>query len=90
MSAAPSHVAADALRRLVAFDALAAAAACKVPALHLAALPWNQPHLMAEWLPGVVNAWTVSGHFSQLEAPDQVNAMIDAFMRHYVQSLATV
>jgi hypothetical protein len=36
-------------------------------------------------LPNVVNGWTVgTGHFNQLEVPDQVNAMIEAFLRHYV------
>jgi hypothetical protein len=25
-----------------------------------------------------------AGHFNQLEVPDQVNAMIEAFLRHYV------
>jgi hypothetical protein len=32
----------------------------KVPALHLAAQPpLNPPHLMSQWLPNVVNGWTV-------------------------------
>jgi pimeloyl-ACP methyl ester carboxylesterase len=68
------------------FDGRAVAAQCKVPALHLAATPpRNPPHLMSEWLPNVVNGWTVgAGHFNQLEVPDQVNAMIEAFLRHYV------
>jgi hypothetical protein len=26
----------------------------------------------------------VAGHFNQLEVPDQVNAMIEGFLRHYV------
>jgi pimeloyl-ACP methyl ester carboxylesterase len=86
MLAAPSHVAANAIRGALEFGALAAAAACKVPALHLAATPpLNPPHLMSEWLPNVVNGWTVgAGHFNQLEVPDQVNAMIEAFLRHYL------
>jgi pimeloyl-ACP methyl ester carboxylesterase len=25
-----------------------------------------------------------AGHFSQLEVPDQVNAMIEGFLRHHV------
>jgi pimeloyl-ACP methyl ester carboxylesterase len=68
------------------FDARAAAAACKVPALHLAATPpLNPPHLMSEWLPNVVNGWTVgAGHFNQLEAPDQINAMTEGFLWHYI------
>jgi pimeloyl-ACP methyl ester carboxylesterase len=86
MLAAPAHVAANAMRGALEFDARAAAARCKVPALHLAATPpLNPPHLMSEWLPNVVNGWTVgAGHFNQLEVPDQVNAMIEGFLRHYV------
>jgi hypothetical protein len=78
-------VAANAIRGVLEFDGRAAAALCKVPALHLAATPpRNPPHLMSEWLPGVVNGWTVgAGHFNQLEVPDQVNSMIEGFLRHY-------
>ena len=86
MLATPSHVAASAMRGDLAFDGPAVAAQCTVPALHLAAAPpFNPPHHMSEWLPTVVNGWTVgAGHFNQLEVPDQVNAMIEGFMRHYV------
>jgi pimeloyl-ACP methyl ester carboxylesterase len=86
MLATPSHVAASAMRGDLAFDGPAVAAHCKVPALHLAATPpFNPPHRMTEWLPRVVNGWTVgAGHFNQLEAPDQVNAMIEGFLRHHV------
>jgi pimeloyl-ACP methyl ester carboxylesterase len=64
MLAAPTHVAANAIRGALEFDGCAAAASCKVPALHLAATPpRNPPHLMSEWLPNVVNGWTVgAGH----------------------------
>ena len=86
MMEAPSHVAASALRGIAAFDGPAVAAHCKVPTLHLAAAsPWNPPHLMVQWLPQVVHGQTVgAGHINQLEAPDQVNLMIENFMRHYV------
>jgi pimeloyl-ACP methyl ester carboxylesterase len=86
MLSAPSHVAAEAIRGTLAFNGRAVADQCKVPALHLAATPpRNPPHLMSEWLPNVVNGWTVgAGHFNQLEVPDQVNAMIEAFLRHYL------
>jgi len=86
MMAAPSHVAANAIRGTLEFDGPAVAALCKVPALHLAATPpLNPPHLMSQWLPNVVNGWTVgAGHFNQLEVPGQVNTMIEAFLRHYV------
>jgi pimeloyl-ACP methyl ester carboxylesterase len=86
MMAAPNHVAAGALRGILNFDGKAVAEQCKVPALHLATTdPSNPPHLMSQWLPHVINGWTVgAGHFFQLEVPDQVNAMIEGFMRHYV------
>jgi pimeloyl-ACP methyl ester carboxylesterase len=86
MLATPSHVAASAMRGDLAFDGPAVAAQCKVPALHLAATPpFTPPHRMAEWLLGVVNGQTVgAGHFNQLEAPDQVNAMIEGCLRHHV------
>jgi|SRR5262245_6511631 len=86
MMATPSHVAVSAMKGVLAFDGPAVAARCKVPALHVAATPpLNPPHLMSERLPGVVNGWTVgAGHFNMMEVPDQVDAMIEAFLRHYV------
>ena len=42
-------------------------------------------HPISEWLPNVVNGWTGGGgYFNQLEVPDQVNAMIEGFLRHHV------
>ena len=39
---------------------------------------------MSPWLPDVVNGRTVgAGHFNMMD-PDQVNAMIEGFLRHYV------
>jgi pimeloyl-ACP methyl ester carboxylesterase len=86
MMAAPSHVASAAMRGILAYDGVKAAARCKVPALHIAATPpLNPPHMMTEWMPAVVNGWTVgAGHFNMLEAPEQVNGMIDGFLRHHV------
>ena len=86
MLAAPNHVAASALRGVLQFDGKAIAEQCKIPALHLASMdPNNPPHLMSQWLPSVVNGLVVgAGVFIQLEVPDQVNAMIEGFMRHYL------
>ncbi len=86
MMAAPSHVAAAAMKGILAFNGQAAAARCKVPALHLAATPpLNPPHLMSQWLPTVVNGWTVgAGHFNMMEVPDQVTSMIGGFLRHHM------
>jgi pimeloyl-ACP methyl ester carboxylesterase len=86
MMAAPAHVASAAMRGILSFDGVKAAARCKVPALHIAATPpLNPPHQMSEWLPTVVNGWTVgAGHFNMMEAPEQVNGMIEGFLRHHV------
>jgi pimeloyl-ACP methyl ester carboxylesterase len=86
MMATPNHVAASALRGMRDFHGATVAAQCKVPALHIAATPPNNPpHLMSQILPTIVNGWTVgAGHFNQLEVPEQVNAMIEAFLRHHV------
>jgi pimeloyl-ACP methyl ester carboxylesterase len=86
MLAAPPHVAANAMRGALEFDCQSAAALCKVPALHLAASPLRMPpQSITERLPNVANGCTVgAGHFNQLEVPDQVNAMIEGFLLHYV------
>jgi pimeloyl-ACP methyl ester carboxylesterase len=86
MTAMPNQVAASGLRGIQDFDGAAVAALCKVPVLHIGATPpLNPPHLVSQILPGVINGLTVgAGHFNQLEVPDQVNAMIEAFLRHHV------
>lgn len=86
MCSAPTHVAANAMRGLLAYDGVEAAKKVTLPALHIAGNPpLNSPHMMAEWLPHVVNGWTVgAGHFNMLEVPVQVNDMIDKFVDHYV------
>src|SRR4029434_2002173 len=73
MMAAPAHVASAAMRGILAFEGVKAAARCKVPALHIAATPpLNPPHMMTEWLPTVVNGWTVgAGPLNMLESPAQ-------------------
>ena len=87
MLSAPPHVAASAVRGALEFDARAAAALCTVPALHLAASPPPRmpPASIRDRLPNIIDGCTVgAGHFNQLEVPDQVDAMIEAFLRHYV------
>lgn len=86
MCSVPAHVAAGAMRGVLDFDGVAAAKKVDVPALHIAGTPpRNPPHLMTEWLPNVVHGWPVgAGHFNMLEAPIQVNEMIERFADHYV------
>lgn len=81
----PAHVAAESLKGVLDFDGVATAARCNVSALHIAGTPLNPPHLMSQWMPKVVNGWTVgAGHFNQLEVPEQVNSMIEGFLRHHL------
>ena len=86
MLSAPPHVAASAVRGALEFDAPAAAALCRAPALHLAASPPRMPPAsIRERLANIVDGCTVgAGHFNQLEVPDQVNAMIESFLQHYL------
>jgi pimeloyl-ACP methyl ester carboxylesterase len=43
------------------------------------------PQSITERLPNLVNGCTIgAGHFTPLEVPDQVNAMIEGFLRHYL------
>jgi pimeloyl-ACP methyl ester carboxylesterase len=86
MCSAPAYVAGSAIRGLLAYDGVAQAKKVSAPTLHIAgARPLNPPHMMAEWLPQVVNGATVgAGHFNMLEAPKQVNDMIERFVDQYV------
>jgi len=86
MCAVPTAVAVGTMRGTLDYDGVAAAKKVSVPALHLAGTPpRNAPHLMTEWLPSVVNGWPVgTGHFNMIEAPIQVNDMIEQFVGKYV------
>lgn len=78
----PQHVVASAFSNITAFDAEAALRALTVPVLNVDADPVIGDHarLLAA-RPDVVIGRTVgSGHFHQLEVPDQINAMIDRFL----------
>ncbi|MFN0027513.1 MAG: alpha/beta fold hydrolase [Acidimicrobiales bacterium] len=50
-----------------------------------AAFPTCPPPVLATAIPHVITGQTVgAGHFNMLEVPDQVNAMIEQFLRHNV------
>jgi pimeloyl-ACP methyl ester carboxylesterase len=83
MTAAPQHVMAAAYAGLADYDAAAVASRLKAPILYVTA---NEPSPRAdmdrlgELVPHLLRGQTVgSGHFCQLEVPEQVNAMIDRF-----------
>jgi pimeloyl-ACP methyl ester carboxylesterase len=82
MSSAPQHVMASAFEHLCTCDTVAATAACKVPflALYATAVVSDLAQLRA-LCPHVITGQTVgAGHFHQLEAPEQINAMIERFL----------
>jgi pimeloyl-ACP methyl ester carboxylesterase len=83
MAAVPQHVMVAAMEGLRDYDA-AAAPACQVPALYVAAdepRPRTDLDRLRALCPRMHCGQVVgSGHFLQLEVPDQVNAMIDRFL----------
>jgi pimeloyl-ACP methyl ester carboxylesterase len=83
MLATPQAVAAACFDGIAAWDGPAALRAVKRPVLNIAATsPANDGVAMAALCPSLVNGQTVgAGHFNQLLVPDQVNAMIERFMR---------
>jgi pimeloyl-ACP methyl ester carboxylesterase len=82
MASAPQHVVASAWEGMLAWDSATAAAACKVPVLYIDTGTPNADLLrFHELCPQLVTGKTVgSGHFLELEVPEQVNAMIDRFL----------
>jgi pimeloyl-ACP methyl ester carboxylesterase len=81
MCTVPQQVIVSTWENFLAYDPASAAAACRVPVLHLGSVfPANLARLR-ELCPQLVTGQTVgAGHFHQLEIPEQVNAMIDRFL----------
>jgi pimeloyl-ACP methyl ester carboxylesterase len=84
MSSAPQHVVVSTFEGMRDYDPTKAGGGLAVPALYVAA---NEPQPRSdmgsfhEMFPQVLHGKTVgSGHFCQLEVPEQVNAMIDRFL----------
>ena len=82
MLAVPDHVAANMRETVLGFDGGGAAAKCRIPALFLLA---DRPFTDAETLSRLGPNWRVgqvvgAGHFIQMIAPQQVNAMVERFL----------
>jgi hypothetical protein len=78
------HVLASALpNHVINYDASEAALACRVPIAYIFSItPYLDLPLFQSLVPHLVSARTLgSGHFSPIEIPDQINAMIAQFMR---------
>jgi pimeloyl-ACP methyl ester carboxylesterase len=84
MSSAPQHVVVSAFEGLRDYDPTEATGGLAVPAVYIAAdeaQPRSDMNRFYELAPQILYGKTVgSGHFCQLEVPEQVNAMIDRFL----------
>lgn len=82
MTAVPDHVALSCIAAMGEWDGAAAAGACTVPGVHIAAEdPINDAAALRAMNPLLRTGQTVgAGHFNHLEAPVQVNAMIERFL----------
>lgn len=78
----PQHVLAATWEGFLGYDPAPAAARCKVPLLYVGGvMPFDEAR-MRELCPQILIGRTVgAGHMHQLEVPDQVNAMIERFLR---------
>jgi pimeloyl-ACP methyl ester carboxylesterase len=83
MTGAPLETMLGCWDALFEFDGPSVLAAVQRPVLHVAATPpLNPVDTFAAMVSDCTTGWTVgSGHFNQLEVPDQVNPMIERFLR---------
>lgn len=85
MSAAPEALLVSGTEALRDYDPTPARGRLTAPALYIAAnepMPRSDLALMADLVPQLQVGRTVgSGHFCQMEVPEQVNAMLDRFLR---------
>ena len=82
MARTPPAISAEVLRVMGEFDGAGALAQATVPVLSIgSAVPSNASADLRRLCPAITVGQTVgSGHFNQLEVPDQVNAMIERFL----------
>ncbi|MDI7863009.1 alpha/beta hydrolase [Rhizobiaceae bacterium n13] len=84
MASTPQHVAVAAMQGLQDYDPEPARGRVSVPSLYIAAdepQPRSDMALLRALVPHLQYGQTVgSGHFCQMEVPEQVNAMIDRFL----------
>jgi pimeloyl-ACP methyl ester carboxylesterase len=82
MCSVPTDIAISMLRAIGDFDALAALAQCDVPVLAVVSTaPMNDPASLLDAKPTMTIGQVVgSGHFLQLEVPEQLNPMIERFL----------
>ena len=81
-SRTPQHVALGGIRAIYRDDVAAAGRRLRAPALYIAAsTSRHTQETIQRVVPGAAFAQVVgSGHFAQLEVPEQVNAMLRRFL----------
>ena len=86
MVATPKHVLALAFANIFEWDSAVAVARCRVPAVYIgSSRPRGDYAQISKTNPSMVFGQVVgSGHFVQLEVPDQVNSMIPRFLELYM------
>jgi len=82
------HVIASTLASYSTYDSASAASACKVPVLNVSSgIPFSDIARFHELCPQLITEQTVgSGHYHQLEAPEQINSIIDRFLADALHS----
>jgi pimeloyl-ACP methyl ester carboxylesterase len=80
--AVDQHVIASTLASYSTYDSASAAAACRVPVLSVSSgIPFSDMTRFHELCPQLITAQTVgSGHYHQLEVPEQINSIIETFL----------
>jgi pimeloyl-ACP methyl ester carboxylesterase len=81
-SSPPQHVVASELESYIAFDTDKAASDCKIPVMYISSGPnFSNLTRFREVCPQLVTGQTIgSGHYHQLEVPEQINAMLERFI----------
>lgn len=78
----PQQVLVASWRSFIAYDLQPAADSCRIPLLSVGAvMPSDEQRLRAACPQSMFGRSVGAGHFPQLEVPDQINAMIEQFLR---------
>jgi pimeloyl-ACP methyl ester carboxylesterase len=87
MIANPQQAMVSALESVLAHDSEAAARTCAAPVIYVSSGPWyTDVARFRELCPHLVTGQIVgAGHYFELEVPEQVNPMIDRFVKVYTQ-----
>jgi pimeloyl-ACP methyl ester carboxylesterase len=87
----PQHILVSTWEGFLAYDPVPAATRCKLPLLYIGGvMPFDEAKMRQACPQIIIGRAAGSGHFIQLEVPDQVNAMIDRFLEITPLALSAV